>query len=166
MARRKALLGSSSAVGELECPITLLGPKLDQDQAYAGRKAKATYARFAIALQPPRVVAGSMQDYVQGSGAAPPAEPGVIEEYLAEFEEMRRAVLREVKWRYRFNREIPDSPQPSAVARQAWREVHALMHGRMPRNLHALKLGLDAIVLHYDLGAEPEAAEPEQRAAA
>lgn len=145
-ARRAALLGSASETGELECPITLLGSRLDAEQAYAARRAKSVYARYAVAIQPPRVVVGSLRDYVQGSGAGPALPPESADEYKAEFEDMRRAVLREVKWRFRLNQN-----RAGPASRQAWREVYSLMMGRMPRNLDALRYGLDAIVLHYDL---------------
>lgn len=151
MARRAALLGSQSAVGELECPITLLGAKLDGDQSYAARKARSIYGRYAMVTQVPRIVVGSLRDYVQGSAGAIPVSPDQAEEYRAEFEETRRAILREVKWRFRLS---PDRAGPAS--RQAWREVHSLMLGRMPRNLHALRYGLDAIVLHYDLAKSEE----------
>lgn len=146
MNRRKALLGSASEVGELECPITLLGRHLEKEQAWAARKAKVTYGRYMIAVQPPRIVCGALQDYVQGSGIGPMISTELADEYRDGFEEMRRAVLREVRFRFR------DSPERMGpAARQAWREVHSLMQGKMPRNIHALRYGLDAIVRHYDL---------------
>lgn len=154
-ARRRAMFGkhapeNGDAQGELECPISILGKRLDQDQRHAAKKAMATYARFSMAILPPRVVAGQLRDYVQGSSAMPML-PDDLEEHKSAYELMRRAVLREVKYRFRDNAGVPGLTQPGAIARQAWREVHALMQRQLPRNLHALRLGLDAIVLEYDL---------------
>ena len=154
MARRKALLGSASARGELECPITLLGARLDQDQAYAARKARSIYDRHAVAIQPPRVVIGSLRDYVQGSGAGSALAPDAADRFKADFEELRRAVLREVRWRFRLN---PDRAAPAA--RQAWRELQSLMQGRLPRNQSALIYALDAIVLYYDLARNDQSTD-------
>jgi len=143
--RRIALLGSASALGELECPTTILRSKLDEDQRIAAEMARTAYQRYAAASMHPRVVAGQLQDFIQGSGGSGmPVE--VAERATAEYEQLRRAILREVRFRFRFNagNDVP----ASAIARQAWREVRRLMQGEMPRNLHALKLGLDAIVEH------------------
>jgi len=144
-ARRKAIFGHYEAKGELECPISILGRRLDKDQRYAARKARAIYARYSAAILPPRIVCGQLTDYVQGSAVCPML-PDDADEAKAEFEEMRRCILREVRYRYRGN-----PPRRDAIARQAFREVQTIMHGKLPRNLLALKLGLDAIVRHYDL---------------
>lgn len=160
VARRVAMFGkpppeNGDAQGELECPISILGKRLDADQQNAARKAMATYNRFSMAILPPRVVSGQLRDYVQGSSAMP-ALPEDLEEHKKDYETMRRAILREVKWRFRLNAGQPNAIQPGAVARQAWREVHALMQRRTPSNLRALQLGLDAIVLFYDLASHPQ----------
>lgn len=160
-ARRHALLGSPSAVGELECPITRLGTKLNADQAHAARKARGIYERFAAARSLPRIVSGQLQDYVQGSGGGGSLPADAVEEYCAAYEELRRAVLREVRWRFRLS---PD--RMGAASRQAWRAVRSLVQGDVPGNLDALRMALDAIVTHYDLGNEAEKSPMERRAAA
>jgi hypothetical protein len=158
-ARRKAMFGkhapeNGDAQGELECPVSILGRRLDADQRHAANKALSAYARYSMAILPPRIVAGQLRDYVQGSSALPML-PDDLEEHKAAYELLRRAVLREVKHRFRANQGVPGLTQPGAIARQAWREVHALMQRQLPRNLHALRLGLDAIVKEYDLAGEP-----------
>ncbi|MEN6301310.1 MAG: hypothetical protein ABFD96_01220 [Armatimonadia bacterium] len=160
VARRVAMFGkpppeNGEAQGELECPISILGDRLDSDQQNAARKALATYSRFTMAILPPRIVAGQLRDYVQGSSAMP-ALPEDLEEHKKEYETMRRAILREVKWRFRFNLEDPNAVHPSAIARKAWREVQALMHRQPTGNIYALRLGLDAIVLFYGLAMEAQ----------
>lgn len=146
MERRKALLGSASARGELECPITLLGARLNADQRYAARKARRIYELFAMAKALPRVVSGQLQDFVEGSGSTGGLPREAVEEYSAAYEELRRAVLREVRWRFRLS---PN--RMGAASRQAWRAVHSLSQGHMPGNIDALRIGLDAVVDYYEL---------------
>jgi len=146
MERRKRLLGSASARGELECPITLLGSRIDADQQHAARKAKRIYELFAMASSLPRIVSGQLQDYVQGSCAGGGLPADIATEYVAAYNELRRAVLREVRWRFRFS---PD--RMGAASRQSWRAVQELAQGHMPRNLDALRIGLDAVVDYYEL---------------
>lgn len=159
-ARRTAIFGSPTASGELECPISILGNRLDYDQRKAARLARTNYRRFTAVILPPRVVAGQLTDFVQGS-AAMPILPDDLDALKADYEQLRRAVLREVKYRFRGS---PSRAGP--ISRQAWREVHGLAQGRTPRNLHALRLGLDAIVLHYDLAKAKDTHEEDQREAA
>jgi len=161
MARRRAMLGNPSAVGELECPINMLGAKLDADQAHAARKARGIYERFSAAKSLPRIVSGQLQDFVQGSGGGGSLPVDVAEEYCTAYEELRRAVLREVRWRFRLS---PD--RMGSASRQAWRAVRSLVQGDMPGNLDALRFALDAIVLHYELGEVSEKSPTTRRAAA
>jgi len=160
VARRVAMFGkpppeNGDAQGELECPIAILGKKLDADQRNAAKKAMATYSRYSMAIMPPRIVSGQLRDYVQGSSSMP-ALPEDLEEHKKEYEILRRAVLREVKWRFRGNG--PTDQNPGAIARKSWRAVQNLMHRQATpaKDLYALKLGLDAIVLFFDLAGEAQ----------
>lgn len=161
MARRRVLLGNPSAVGELECPIVQLGGKLDADQAHAARKARGIYERFAAAKSLPRIVSGQLQDYVQGSGGGGSLPVDLVEDYCAAYEELRRAVLREVRWRFRLS---PD--RMGSASRQAWRAVRSLVQGDVPGNLDALRFGLDAVIAFYDLGDTAKKSPTERRRAA
>jgi len=148
-ARREMLFGRPLERGELECPINQLGKKLTVEQRVAARRAKAVYGRFAATAGVPRVVVGSLRDYVQGSGSMPEIDAMQVYEARMEYEQMRRAVLREVRHKYRYN--TGDQVPASAVSGQAWRAVHGLVQGIMPGNLHALHIALDALVQHWEL---------------
>ena len=150
-ARREMLFGRPLERGEIECPINQLGTKLTVEQRIAARRAQGLYGRFAAAKNLPRVVVGSLRDYVQGSGSMPEIDAKQVYEASMEYEQMRRAVLREVRHRYRYNAgyQVP----ASRVAAQAWSQVHAIAQGLPQANLHALKIGLDALVQFWELEA-------------
>lgn len=148
-ARREALFGKPLERGELECPINQLGTRLSVDQRVAARRARALYERFCPVIHMPRIVVGSLRDFVQGSGSAPDVDPEASQKAKQEYEQMRRAVLREVRHKYRYN--SGDQVPASAVSGQAWRAVHGLVQGILPGNLHALHIGLDALVQHWEL---------------
>lgn len=150
-ARRQALFGKSTERGELECPVNLLGQKLTVEQRIAARRAKALYGRFAAAVNVPRIVVGSLQDYVQGSGTLSGQDDEQAQKAKEEYEQMRRAVLRDVRHRFVYNDPKKGQTPATAVSGQAWREVHALVQGMLPKNLHALRIGLDALVGYWDL---------------
>lgn len=147
--RRKAVFGREDADGELECVINILGRRLDEDQRMAARKARAVYNRFAAANRPPRTVSGQLRDFVQASVFEPMSADDQAEA-SADFDTMRRGVIREVRYQFRYS----DSVRAGAASRQAWREVNAICHGEMPSNVYALKLGLEAVIEHFDLRAD------------
>ena len=148
-ARREHLFGKPLERGELECPINQLGKRLSVDQRVAARRAKSLYGRFGAAVHMPRIVVGSLRDYVQGSGSMPDIDPEATQKAKEEYDQMRRAVLREVRHKYRYN--TGDQVPASAVSGQAWKAVHGLVMGIMPGNLHALRIGLDALVTFWDI---------------
>lgn len=136
IARRTAAFGNPKAEAELCCPIDLLGKRLTQEQAWAGRYARSTYARFCIAIGAPKIVAGQLRDYVQGGGGTSMNEDQAIAAVKA-YQDMTLAIRR-----YSF---------------RSLKEVERVCHGSMPRNFDALAVGLTALADH--LGFE------EQRAA-
>ena len=148
-ARREHLFGKPTERGELECPINQLGKNLSVEQRIAARRAKSLYGRFGAAVHMPRIVVGSLRDYVQGSGSMPDIDPEATQKAKEEYDQMRRAVLREVRHKYRYN--TGDQVPASAVSGQAWKAVHGLVMGIMPGNLHALRIGLDALVTFWDI---------------
>ncbi len=151
-ARRTALLGQPNAHGEIDFPLAHLRGKLDADQLMAAGKAMAVHGRFnARAMCAPRLVSGNMGDFIQSSGGGEPVTPEDQAEAKQEYEQLRRAVLREV--RHRLN--ALGALKAGAASRQAWREVVRLCKAEKHINLYALRLGLDAIIEHYDL--KPEA---------
>lgn len=164
-ARRKAILGKPDAHGEIDFPLAHLKGKLDADQIMAAGKAMAVHGRFnARAMCAPRLVSGNMGDFIQSSGGGEPVTPEDQDEAKQEYEQLRRAVLREV--RHRLN--ALGSLKAGAASRQAWREVVRLCKLEKHANLYALRLGLDAIIEHYDLKpeAKPQTYRQTTRAAA
>ena len=79
----------------------------------------------------------------------PDIDPEATQKAKEEYDQMRRAVLREVRHKYRYN--TGDQVPASAVSGQAWKAVHGLVMGIMPGNLHALRIGLDALVTFWDI---------------
>lgn len=134
-ARRAAIFGSPKAGGELNCPVDLLRKRLTEPQYFAGRIARSTYARYCAAIMAPRVVAGQMTDYVEGSRSSsmtPEAAQKAVDDYKDIITAIRRYSFRSLK------------------------EVERVMHGSLPRNFDALAVGLTALADH--LGIEERAA--------
>lgn len=129
-ARRLAVFGDPKARGELNCPVDLLKKALTEEQYWAGRAARSTYARYQAAIMAPRTVAGQLQDYIQGGGGEP-MDADAAQEAVSNYAEMITAVRR-----YSF---------------RALKEVERVMRGAMPRDVDILKLGLEAICDHLDL---------------
>jgi hypothetical protein len=127
IARRQALFGNWKAVREEVCPVDRLAGKLTEEQYYAGRYARTVYARYCIAIRAPRVTAGQLRDFVQGSG-----ESGMT------YDQARAAVA-----------EYLDAV--TAIRRYSYRsllEVQRVMHGSPPRSLDVLAIGLTALADH------------------
>jgi hypothetical protein len=126
-ARRVALFGSPKATGELSCPVDLLRSRLSEPQIFAGRIARSTYARYCAAIMAPRVVAGQLTDFVEGSRTSsmtPEAAQRAVEDYKDLITAIRRYSFRSLK------------------------EVERVMHGSLPRNFDALAVGLTALADH------------------
>jgi hypothetical protein len=130
IARRQALWGDYRAVREEVCPVDRVAARLTEEQYYAGRYARTVYARYVIAIRAPRVTAGHLRDYVQGSG-----EGGMTldqaQAAVAEYLEVVTAIRR---YSYR-----------------SLREVQRVMHGSPPRSLDVLAIGLTALADHMGM---------------
>jgi hypothetical protein len=127
IARRQALFGDWKAVREEVCPVDRVAARLTEEQYHAGRYARAVYARYVVAIRAPRVTAGQLRDYVQGSG-----EGGMT------YDQARAAVA-----------EYLDAV--TAIRRYSYRsllEVQRVMHGSPPRSLDVLAVGLTALADH------------------
>lgn len=130
MARRMALFGDWRAVREEVCPVDRVAARLTEEQYHAGRYARTVYARYVVAIRAPRVTAGQLRDYVQGSG-----EGGMTldqaQAAVAEYLEVVTAIQR---YSYR-----------------SLREVQRVMHGSPPRSLDVLAIGLTALADHMGM---------------
>ena len=127
IARRQALFGDWKAVREEVCPVDRVAARLTEEQYHAGRYARAVYARYCIAIRAPRVTAGQLRDYVQGSG-----EGGMtLDQAQAAVAEYLDAVTAIRRYSYR-----------------SLREVQRIMHGSPPRSLDVLAVGLTALADH------------------
>jgi len=130
MARRMALFGDWKAVREEVCPVDRVAARLTEEQYHAGRYARTVYARYVVAIRAPRVTAGQLRDFVQGSG-----EGGMTLEQaqaaVAEYLEVVTAIRR---YSYR-----------------SLREVQRVMHGSPPRSLDVLAIGLTALADHMGM---------------
>jgi len=130
MARRMALFGDWRAVREEVCPVDRVAARLTEEQYHAGRYARTVYARYVVAIRAPRVTAGQLRDFVQGSG-----EGGMTLEQaqaaVAEYLEVVTAIRR---YSYR-----------------SLREVQRVMHGSPPRSLDVLAIGLTALADHMGM---------------
>lgn len=127
IARRQALFGDWKAVREEVCPVDRVAARLTEEQYHAGRYARAVYARYVVAIRAPRVTAGQLRDFVQGSG-----EGGMT------YDQARAAVA-----------EYLDAV--TAIRRYSYRsllEVQRVMHGSPPRSLDVLAVGLTALADH------------------
>ena len=127
IARRQALFGDYRAVREEVCPVDRVAARLTEEQYHAGRYARAVYARYVVAIRAPRVTAGQLRDFVQGSG-----EGGMtLDQAQAAVAEYLDAV--------------------TAIRRYSYRsllEVQRVMHGSPPRSLDVLAVGLTALADH------------------
>ena len=130
IARRQALFGDYRAVREEVCPVDRVAARLTEEQYHAGRYARTVYARYVVAIRAPRVTAGQLRDYVQGSG-----EGGMTldqaQAAVAEYLEVVTAIRR---YSYR-----------------SLREVQRVMHGSPPRSLDVLAIGLTALADHMGM---------------
>lgn len=127
IARRQALFGDWKAVREEVCPVDRVAARLTEEQYHAGRYARAVYARYVVAIRAPRVTAGQLRDYVQGSG-----EGGMtLDQAQAAVAEYLDAVTAIRRYSYR-----------------SLREVQRIMHGSPPRSLDVLAIGLTALADH------------------
>jgi len=130
MARRMALFGDWKAVREEVCPVDRVAARLTEEQYHAGRYARTVYARYVVAIRAPRVTAGQLRDFVQGSG-----EGGMtLEQAIAAKNEYIEVV--------------------TAIRRYSFRslkEVERIMHGSPPRSLDALIVGLTALADHMGM---------------
>lgn len=136
IARRMALFGDWKAVREEVCPVDRVAARLTEEQYHAGRYARAVYARYVVAIRAPRITAGQLRDFVQGSG-----EGGMT------YDQARAAVA-----------EYLDAV--TAIRRYSYRsllEVQRVMHGSPPRSLDVLAVGLTALADHLGF-AKSEAA--------
>ena len=136
IARRQALFGDYRAVREEVCPLDRVAARLTEEQYHAGRYARAVYARYVVAIRAPRITAGQLRDFVQGSG-----EGGMT------YDQARAAVA-----------EYLDAV--TAIRRYSYRsllEVQRVMHGSPPRSLDVLAVGLTALADHLGF-AKSEAA--------
>lgn len=127
IARRHALFGDWKAVREEVCPVDRVAARLTEEQYHAGRYARAVYARYVVAIRAPRVTAGQLRDFVQGSG-----EGGMtLDQAQAAVAEYLDAVTAIRRYSYR-----------------SLREVQRIMHGSPPRSLDVLAVGLTALADH------------------
>jgi hypothetical protein len=130
IARRQALFGDYRLAREEVCPVDRVAARLTEEQYHAGRYARTVYARYVVAIRAPRVTAGQLRDYVQGSG-----EGGMTLEQaqaaVAEYLEVVTAIRR---YSYR-----------------SLREVQRVMHGSPPRSLDVLAVGLTALADHMGM---------------
>jgi hypothetical protein len=127
IARRQALFGDYRLAREEVCPLDRVAARLTEEQYHAGRYARAVYARYVVAIRAPRVTAGQLRDFVQGSG-----EGGMT------YDQARAAVA-----------EYLDAV--TAIRRYSHRsllEVQRVMHGSPPRSLDVLAVGLTALADH------------------
>lgn len=136
IARRTAAFGNHKAERELCCPIDLLAKHLTTEQAWAGRYARNAYARYCAAIQAPRVTAGQLRDFVEGSGGTSMNEDQAMEAVKA-YQEITLAIRR-----YSF---------------RSLKEVERIMHGSMPRSLDSLAMGLTALADHLGFEAKEAA---------
>jgi len=130
MARRMALFGDWKAVREEVCPVDRVAARLTEEQYHAGRYARTVYARYVVAIRAPRVTAGQLRDYVQGSGEGGMTLDQAIaakNEYIEVVTAIRRYSFRSLK------------------------EVERIMHGSPPRSLDALIVGLTALADHMGM---------------
>jgi len=130
IARRMALFGDYRAVREEVCPIDRVAAKLTEEQYNAGRYARTVYARYVVAIRAPRVTAGQLRDYVQGSGESGMTldqAQAAVAEYLDVVTAIRRYSFRSLK------------------------EVERIMHGSPPRSLDVLAVGLTALADHMGM---------------
>lgn len=134
--RRTAIFGNPTADGELCCPVDLLQKRLTEPQYFAGRYARAAYARYCIAIMAPKVVAGQLRDFIQGGGGTS-MDADAAKEAVKRYQDITLAIRR-----YSF---------------RSLKEVERIMHGAMPRNFEALAVGLTALADHLGF-AEREAA--------
>jgi hypothetical protein len=136
IARRMALFGDYRLAREEVCPVDRVAARLTEEQYHAGRYARAVYARYCIAIRAPRITAGQLRDFVQGSG-----EGGMT------YDQARAAVA-----------EYLDAV--AAIRRYSYRsllEVQRVMRGSPPRSLDVLCVGLTALADHLGF-AKSEAA--------
>jgi len=130
IARRMALFGDYRLAREEVCPVDRVAARLTEEQYHAGRYARTVYARYVVAIRAPRVTAGQLRDFVQGSG-----EGGMTLEQaqaaVAEYLEVVTAIRR---YSYR-----------------SLREVQRIMHGSPPRSLDVLAVGLTALADHMGM---------------
>jgi len=130
IARRQALFGDYRLAREEVCPVDRVASRLTEEQYHAGRYARTVYARYVVAIRAPRVTAGQLRDFVQGSG-----EGGMTLEQaqaaVAEYLEVVTAIRR---YSYR-----------------SLREVQRVMHGSPPRSLDVLAVGLTALADHMGM---------------
>ena len=130
IARRQALFGDWKAVREEVCPVDRVAARLTEEQYHAGRYARAVYARYVVAIRAPRVTAGQLRDFVQGSG-----EGGMtLDQAQAAVAEYLDAVTAIRRYSYR-----------------SLREVQRIMHGSPPRSLDVLAIGLTALADHLGI---------------
>lgn len=130
IARRQALFGDYRLAREEVCPVDRVAARLTEEQYHAGRYARAVYARYCIAIRAPRITAGQLRDFVQGSG-----EGGMT------YDQARAAVA-----------EYLDAV--TAIRRYSYRsllEVQRVMHGSPPRSLDVLCVGLTALADHMGM---------------
>jgi hypothetical protein len=130
IARRQALFGDYRAVREEVCPVDRVAARLTEEQYHAGRYARAVYARYVVAIRAPRLTAGQLRDYVQGSGEGGMTLEQAIaakNEYIDVVTAIRRYSFRSLK------------------------EVERIMHGSPPRSLDALIVGLTALADHMGM---------------
>jgi len=130
IARRQALFGDYRLAREEVCPVDRVATRLTEEQYHAGRYARTVYARYVVAIRAPRVTAGQLRDFVQGSG-----EGGMTldqaQAAVAEYLEVVTAIRR-----YSF---------------RSLREVQRVMHGSPPRSLDVLAIGLTALADHMGM---------------
>jgi hypothetical protein len=104
--------------------------RLTEEQYHAGRYARTVYARYVVAIRAPRITAGQLRDYVQGSGEGGMTYDqarAAVAEYLDAVTAIRRYSFRSLK------------------------EVERIMHGSPPRSLDALIVGLTALADHMGM---------------
>jgi hypothetical protein len=113
IARRQALFGDYRLAREEVCPVDRVAARLTEEQYHAGRYARTVYARYVVAIRAPRVTAGQLRDYVQGSGEGGMTLEQAIaakNEYIEAVTAIRRYSLRALKDVERVMRGSPPRP--------------------------------------------------------
>ena len=131
-ARRSEAFGKPDAHGQLDRVLDRLRARLTTEQYWAGDIACMAYERYNAAIHAPRVVAGQLQDFVQGGGVSsvdPEAAQKAVDRYRDIISAIRRYSLRSLK------------------------QVERVMRGSRPTDIDALRVGLTALADHLGFQA-------------